>query len=178
MEKFQINGKFISFVRGDITEQETEAIVNAANSCLILGAGVAGAIRSKGGPAIQEACDAIGGTQVGTAVITCAGNLPAKYVIHAVGPVMGEGNEDTKLAGATRCALQIAAENKLKSITFPAISSGIFGFPLERCAAIMIRGSIDFLQTAPSLQEIRFCLWDEKAYTTFVAFCQSCLQNK
>ena len=157
----------ITLVRGDITEQKTDAIVNAANNRLVLGAGVAGAIRSKGGPTIQQECDAIGGTPVGTAVLTGAGNLSAKYVIHAVGPMMGEGDEDAKLAGATRSALQVAAQNGLLSITFPAISTGIFGFPLDRCAKIMLQESVDFLKEKHSLTEIRFCLWDEKAYAVF-----------
>ena len=119
----------VELVEGDITEMDTEAIVNAANDRLILGAGVAGAIRSKGGPGIQEECDTIGGTYVGGAVVTGGGNLKARYVIHAVGPRMGEGDEDRKLGEATLNSLKRAEEHHMKSIAFPAISTGIFGFP-------------------------------------------------
>lgn len=169
MKELLIADGKICLIRGDITEQTTDAIVNAANSRLVLGAGVAGAIRRKGGPTIQQECDEIGGTPVGTAVITGAGNLPAKHVIHAVGPMMGEGEEDAKLKGATRCSLELAAEKQLKSITFPAISTGIFGFPLERCAKIMLQESAAFLNKSRTLQEIRFCLWDAKAFEVFSA---------
>ncbi len=166
MEK-QIGNSRIVLVQGDITAQDTDAIVNAANSRLILGGGVAGAIRSKGGPDIQKACDAIGGTPVGTAVITTAGRLPARYVIHAVGPRMGEGDEDAKLASATRSALQVAEENGLKSVTFPAISTGIFGFPLDRCADIMLATTRNWLAGTTSIEEVRFCLWEQEAYDLF-----------
>lgn len=169
MEKFQVNQSIISLVQGDITEQSTDAIVNAANSQLVLGAGVAGAIRSKGGRTIQQECDKTGGTPVGTAVITTGGNLPARFVIHAVGPMLGEGDEDAKLAGATRSSLQVALENMLTSLTFPAISTGIFGFPIDRCAHIMLGETKKFLLAHTQLQEVRFCLWDKKAYDVFHA---------
>ncbi|MCA9734380.1 macro domain-containing protein [candidate division KSB1 bacterium] len=167
MEKCKVNQSVISLVLGDITEQTTDAIVNAANSQLVLGAGVAGAIRSKGGPTIQQECDKIGGTPVGTAVITTGGNLSARFVIHAVGPMMGEGDEYPKLAGATRSSLEVALENKLKSLTFPAISTGIFGFPIDRCADIMLGETKKFLHEHTQLQEVRFCLWDKNAYEVF-----------
>ncbi len=144
--KKTINKSIIEFVEGDITEMDTDAIVNAANATLQLGAGVAGAIRRKGGPKIQEECDKIGGTFVGGAVITTGGNLKARYVIHAVGPRMGEGNEDEKLKNATLNSLKVAEENKLKSVAFPAISTGIFGFPLDRCAQIMLSTTIEYLK--------------------------------
>ncbi len=154
-------------VQGDITEMNVDAVVNAANEHLILGAGVAGAIKRKGGPAIQEECNRIGGTYVGGAVITGAGNLPAKFVIHAVGPRMGEGDEDEKLKNAVANSLALAEKNKLKSIAFPAISTGIFGYPLDRCAVIMINESTKFLQKARNLKEIYFVLWDNRAYAVF-----------
>ncbi len=163
----QVGNSRIVLVEGDITAQTTDAIVNPANSRLILGGGVAGAIRSKGGPEIQKACDAIGGTPVGTAVITTAGNLPARYVIHAVGPRMGEGDEDAKLISATRAALQVAEENQLASITFPAISTGIFGYPVERCAENMLATTHDWLSGGTSLREVRFCLWGQDAFDVF-----------
>lgn len=129
--KLKINQSSIELVESDITEMQTDAIVNAANARLILGGGVAGAIRKKGGPSIQQQCDKIGGTFVGGAVVTGGGNLKAKYVIHAVGPRMGEGNEDEKLKNATLNSLKLADEKGIKSISFPAISTGIFGFPIQ-----------------------------------------------
>jgi len=154
-------------IDGDITEQTTEAIVNPANSGLILGGGVAGAIRRKGGPKIQEECDKIGGTAVGTAVITTGGNLKAKHVIHAVGPQMGEGDEDHKLRDATTNSLKVADQKKLKSIAFPAISTGIFGYPIDLCAQIMLATTIDYLRGKTGLEKVVFCLWGEEAYQTF-----------
>jgi len=167
MDFLQINGSKITLVQGDITEQATDAIVNPANSALVLGGGVAGAIRRKGGPAIQEECNRLGGTPVGTAVITTGGNLPAKYVIHAVGPRMGEGDEDNKLRSATLNSLKVADENNLKSLTFPAISTGIFGYPIERCADIMLHTVAEYLRGDTGLEEVRFCLWGQEAYEVF-----------
>jgi O-acetyl-ADP-ribose deacetylase (regulator of RNase III) len=146
---------------------DTDAIVNAANARLILGAGVAGAIKTKGGPKIQEECDAIGGTFVGGAVITTGGNLKAKHVIHAVGPRMGEGNEDEKLKNATLNSLKIAEENHLTSITFPAISTGIFGFPKERCAELMLQTVIDYLEGDTGLKRVVFCLHGASSFDIF-----------
>lgn len=163
----KINNAIIRLIEGDITEMATDAIVNAANDQLILGGGVAGAIRRKGGPAIQEACDKIGGTFVGGAVITTGGNLKARHVIHAVGPRMGEGNEDEKLKNATLNSLKVADENKLHSVAFPAISTGIFGFPLPRAAEIMISTTIEYLKGNTGLQEIVFCLFGKEAYAVF-----------
>ncbi len=123
----KINKTFLELTQGDITDQTTDAIVNAANTALQLGGGVAGAIRRKGGPKIQEECNKIGGTYVGGAVITTGGNLKAKYVIHAVGPIHGDEHEDAKLKDATLNSLILADKKNLKSIAFPAISTGIFG---------------------------------------------------
>ena len=129
---------------------------------------MAGAIRRKGGPKIQEQCNKIGGTFVGGAVITNAGNLKAKYVIHAVGPRMGEGNEDEKLRNATLNSLKVADENKLTSMTFPAISTGIFGFPKDRCAEIMLGTVIDYLKKEESgLKRVVFCLHGASSYEIF-----------
>jgi len=163
-----IGDKTIELIQGDLTELAVDAVVNAANAQLILGAGVAGAIRSKGGPSIQEECDRIGGTSVGQAVVTGAGNLKARYVIHAVGPRMGEGDEDEKLGQATWNSLLRATEKELRSIAFPAISTGIFGFPKERCAAIMIAAAREFLQRqATTLQKVIFCLWSSQDLAIF-----------
>ncbi len=163
-----INGILIKLVQGDITDLAVDAIVNAANSQLILGGGVAGAIRRKGGPSIQQECLEIGWCEVGDAVITGAGALPARYVIHAVGPRMGEGSEPGKLASATRASLNLAEQHSLLTIALPAISTGIFGFPLEACAQIMLRVAIDFtFEDIKHLKEIIFCLYDSHAFNTF-----------
>ena len=165
--EMEIDNRRIELVEGDITEMDTDAIVNAANAQLVLGGGVAGAIRRKGGPAIQVECDRIGGTFVGGAVITTGGQLKARHVIHAVGPQMGEGEEDEKLRNATRNALKVADENGLTSIALPAISTGIFGFPLDRCAEIMLRTAIEHLQGRTGLERVVFCLYGQEAYETF-----------
>ncbi|MBD3290950.1 O-acetyl-ADP-ribose deacetylase [candidate division KSB1 bacterium] len=166
--QIKINNKLLELFQGDITEQETDAIVNAANDRLILGGGVAGAIRKKGGEAIQEECNKIGGAHVGGAVITTGGNLKAKHVIHAVGPQMGEGDEDAKLKDATINSLKVADENKLSSIAFPAISTGIFGYPLQRCSHVMLTNTISYLENEKSgLDKVVFCLYDQKAFDTF-----------
>jgi O-acetyl-ADP-ribose deacetylase (regulator of RNase III) len=164
---FILNQCMIELTEGDITAISCDAIVNAANAQLILGGGVAGAIRQKGGPVIQEECNRIGGTFVGGAVITTAGNLPAKYVIHAVGPRMGEGDEDKKLKNATLNTLKIATEYKLNSIAFPAISTGIFGYPPERCARIMLQTAKDYLEVYQEPQKIIFCLWGKDNFEIF-----------
>ena len=165
--KVDIENHVLELTEGDITEMQTDAIVNAANAQLVLGGGVAGAIRKKGGPEIQEECNKIGGTFVGGAVITTGGNLKAKYVIHAVGPRMGEGNEDEKLKNATFNSLKVADENHLKNISFPAISTGIFGFPIQRCAEIMLKTTIDYLKGQTSLEMIVFCLFGQESYKFF-----------
>jgi O-acetyl-ADP-ribose deacetylase (regulator of RNase III) len=165
--KVDVANSVLELVEGDITEMATDAIVNAANAQLILGGGVAGAIRRKGGPSIQQECHKIGGTFVGGAVITTGGNLKAKYVIHAVGPRMGEGDEDAKLENATVNSLKLTDEHKLRSISFPAISAGIFGFPIERCAEIMLRVTIDYLKAKTGLKRVVFCLYGRESYAVF-----------
>lgn len=162
-----IDDHVIELIKGDITDLATDAIVNAANAQLILGGGVAGAIRRKGGPAIQEECNKIGGTFVGGAVITTGGNLKAKYVIHAVGPRMGEGDEDNKLRNATLNSLKLADQHVLKSIAFPAISTGIFGYPVDRCAEIMLTTTIKYLKGETGLELVIFCLFDQATYNVF-----------
>ncbi len=158
----------IEIVEGDITLLERDAVVNAANARLVLGGGVAGAIRERGGPSIQEECDKAGGTFVGGAVITTGGNLKAKHVIHAVGPRMGEGNEDEKLKNATLNSLKLADEYNFKTIAFPAISAGIFGFPIERCAEIMLNTAKDYLESGSDIRTVTFCLYGKKSYDIFM----------
>lgn len=165
--KLQVNQSEIELVQGDITESDTDAIVNAANSQLILGAGVAGAIRTKGGPSIQEECNAIGHCPVGGAVITGAGNLKARYVIHAVGPRQGEGDEEEKLKNATLNSLKVADHNNLKSITFPAISTGIYGFPLDACARIMLTATKEYLTGTTKIERVVFALFDDESFKAF-----------
>jgi O-acetyl-ADP-ribose deacetylase (regulator of RNase III) len=165
--KVNINNRVLELLDGDLTEMDTDAVVNAANAQLILGGGVAGAIKRKGGPEIQAECNKIGGTFVGGAVITTGGNLKARHVIHAVGPRMGEGNEDQKLKNATLNSLKVADENNLKSISFPAISTGIFGFPIGRCAEIMLKTTIYYLQGQTGLEKVVFCLFGRDSYEVF-----------
>jgi O-acetyl-ADP-ribose deacetylase len=165
--KAVITGRALELVEGDITEMDTDAIVNAANTRLVLGGGVAGAIRRKGGPAIQAECDRIGGTFVGGAVLTTGGTLKARHVIHAVGPRMGDGDEDEKLRNATLNSLKLADERGLASLAFPAISTGIFGFPIDRCAEIMLRTTIDYLRGQTRLQRVVFCLFGQDSYSVF-----------
>jgi len=157
----------LELVQADITDLDVDVIVNAANEHLQLGAGVAGAIRAKGGPTIQEECDRIGGTPVGTAVMTGAGHLKARQVIHAVGPRMGEGDEDKKLAAAVRAALALADRHGMKSIALPAISTGIFGFPIERAARILLTEVHRFLQGGTKLDRVVLCLYDEDSFAVF-----------
>ncbi len=165
--EYKVDGGKIKLVEGNIAFMDVEAIVNAANKSLILGGGVAGAIRNFGGPSIQEECNQIGPIEVGEAVITGAGNLKAKYVIHAAGPVYGEGDEDEKLAKAILNSLEIANQKQIKDIAFPAISTGIFHFPIQRCSEIMLKVAKEFLEKHDYPQNIIFCLYGEKAYSVF-----------
>jgi len=163
----EFNGTALELVEADITELDVEAIVNAANEQLQLGSGVAGAIREKGGASIQEECDRIGSTPVGTAVMTGAGELKAKQVIHAVGPRYGEGDEDRKLAAAVRASLALADRNGLRSIGLPAISTGNFGFPLDRAARIMLTEVHRYLQGGTKLSRVVIALYDDQTFQTF-----------
>ncbi len=164
----KIGRTVIELVKGDITELQVDVIVNAANSSLKMGGGVAGAILRKGGRVIQEECDKIGYCPVGGAVLTSAGKLKAKYVIHAVGPRMGEGDEDNKLKNATLNSLELADKYHVESIAFPAISTGIFGYPKDRCADIMLSTIIDYVsRKETNLKKIILCLYDDETYKIF-----------
>lgn len=167
MKEWTAKERKIKLVEGNIALLDVEAVVNAANKSLKLGGGVAGAIRNYGGPSIQEECDRIGPIETGEAVITGAGNLKAKHVIHAVGPVSGEGQEEEKLRRATLNSLKIANERKIKNIALPAISTGIFGFPIQKCSEIMLRAAIEFLEKNDYPQEIVFCLYGQEARSVF-----------
>jgi O-acetyl-ADP-ribose deacetylase (regulator of RNase III) len=163
ISEHRIGEKTLRLVQGDITGRDVDAIVNAANSHLQHGGGVAGAIVRKGGRIIQEESDRIGYTPVGTAVITGAGKLPCRFVIHAVGPRMGEGDEDHKLKNAVINSLLLASQKEIRSISLPAISSGIFGFPKDRCAMILVGGAASFLRNnrESSLDLVEFCIFDD-----------------
>jgi len=165
------SGQRLCLVRGDMTEEAVDAIVNAANRHLAHGAGLAGAIVRKGGQVIQQESDRLAPVEVGGAAVTGAGALPARFVIHAVGPRWGEGDEDAKLRRAALSSLTLANERGFESIALPAISAGIFGFPVDRCAQILVQAAVDFCADhpdgPPSL--IRFTLMDERALAAFDA---------
>jgi O-acetyl-ADP-ribose deacetylase (regulator of RNase III) len=164
----KVGGRTLRLVQGDITTRDLDAIVNAANSHLQHGGGVAGAIVKKGGLIIQEESDRIGFTPVGTAVMTGAGKLPSRFVIHTVGPKMGEGDEDNKLRSAVFSSLRLATEKGLTGISLPAISSGVFGFPKDRCARILVKAATEFLaEGETSLQVVEFCIHDDHTLEHF-----------
>ena len=164
-----VGSTVLRLVSADLTERDVDAIVNAANSRLQHGGGVAGAIVRKGGQVIQEESDAIGFVPVGGAAMTTAGRLRAQHVIHAVGPMMGEGDEDRKLRSAITSVLRLASEKGLRSISVPAISAGIFGFPKDRCAMILVGETAAFLKEGggTSLRLVEFCITDSDAYDRF-----------
>ncbi|HXZ88307.1 MAG TPA: macro domain-containing protein [Candidatus Binataceae bacterium] len=153
--------------QGDLTETKVEAIVNAANNDLLLGAGVAGAIRKKGGPAIQKECDRIGPIPLGEAAITGAGMLSARYVIHAASMRLGGRTTEIGLRDSTRNSLLRAKEKGLESIAFPAIGTGVAGFPMERCAEVMLAEIRDHLCGATSLMRVEIVLYDNASLKVF-----------
>ncbi len=153
--------------QGDLTECALDAIVNAANNDLILGAGVAGAIRKKGGPEIQNECDRIGSIPLGEAAVTTGGKLRAKLVIHAASMHLGGRTSEENLRASTRNSLLRASERKLESVGFPAIGTGIAGFPLDRCAQVMLEEVRDHLSGITSVRLVEFVLFDRAAFATF-----------
>lgn len=154
--------------QGDITEMDVDAIVNAANNDLMLGAGVAGAILRKGGNGIQKECEAIGSIPVGYAAITGAGKLKARHVIHAASMGLGGIRTTAKtLRTATSHSLRLASERKLKTIAFPAVGTGVSGFPMEECAQVMLAETIQHLRNGSTLERVYFVLYDEGARDTF-----------
>lgn len=173
----------MSLISGDITEQDTDAIVNAANSELAGGGGVDGAIHAKAGPRLDKECRLIGGCAVGDAVITSGGDLKARYVIHTVGPIWQNGDDDEAelLASAYRRSLEVAVKHGLKSISFPAISTGIYGYPLRLAAPVALGAIVRFLkQEQPNLEEVRFVIYhgDDVAYTVFKFALENILLKK
>ena len=167
------NGQTLGLIHGDLTEEKVDAIVNAANARLVHGDGVAGAIVRRGGPAIQRESDAWvqkhGPVSHERPAITGAGRLPCRHVIHAVGPVWGEGNEDNKLRAAVIGSLTLADEHGLVSLALPAISTGIFGFPKDRGARVILAAVVDFFTEYPeaSLHEVHITLIDEPSARVF-----------
>ncbi|HEV2387235.1 MAG TPA: macro domain-containing protein [Candidatus Acidoferrales bacterium] len=161
-------GGKIHLVQGDITEMNVDAIVNAANNDLLLGAGVAGAIRRKGGEAIQQECDRIGTIPIGTAAITGGGKLKARWVIHAASMELGGGTTAASLRGSTAHSLHLARQKGLKSIAFPAIGAGIGGFPVRECAEIMLGEVAEHFRKPSTLEKVYFVLFDAATYQVFV----------
>lgn len=157
----------VVITQGDITECATDAIVNAANNDLMLGAGVAGAIRSKGGPEIQRECDKIGPVELGEAAITTGGKLKARFVIHAASMRLGGRTTEENLRASTCNSLKRAAERHLHSLAFPAVGTGIAGFPLDRCAQVMLEEVREHLGGTTSVERVEFVLFDRAAYETF-----------
>lgn len=160
----RVNSTTITLVRGDITREDTDAIVNAANTTLSGGSGVDGAIHSTGGPAIMAECRKIGGCPTGDAVITSAGRLRVRRVIHTVGPVYKDGahNEAAMLRSAYRRSLALAIANGLKSISFPSISTGAYGYPVEEASKIAVSSVIEFVKENAGLDLVRFVLFSDR----------------
>jgi O-acetyl-ADP-ribose deacetylase (regulator of RNase III) len=159
--------KRVVVLEGDLTEQAVDAIVNAANSRLQLGGGVAGAIREKGGPSIQAECDQLGPIAVGEAAVTGAGKLPARFVIHAAGMALGEQASEESVRNAMRAALERARERGCRTLAVPAIGAGIAGLPLQRSAEVLLDEARRHLAGDTPLEEIRFVLFGEPAYRVF-----------
>lgn len=159
--------KRITLVEGDITLQEVDAIVNAANAELVLGSGVAGAIRERGGPDIQAQCDAHGPIEVGGAAITGAGNLPARFVVHAASMPLGGHASEATLRSSLEASWRLASENGCRTIAVPAIGAGVGGLSLQRSAEISIELARAHLAGETNLEEIRFVLFGEPAYRVF-----------
>ncbi|HUH99035.1 MAG TPA: macro domain-containing protein [Anaerolineales bacterium] len=173
LERVLPSGQTIQIVQGDLTTETTDAIVNAANEHLSHGGGVAGAIVRRGGEIIQRESDqwrrVHGSVSHARPAWTSGGRLPAKYVIHAVGPVWGSGDEDNKLGAAVRGSLEVADELKLTSLAFPAISTGIFGFPKARAAQVMFSAIEDYFSNQPSgIKSVRLVLLDESTIQAFL----------
>jgi O-acetyl-ADP-ribose deacetylase (regulator of RNase III) len=167
--ELKINNGILSLVEGDITKQDTEAIVNAANKSLRGGGGVDGAIHRAGGPRVLEECIKIGGCETGEAVITTAGNMKAKYVIHTVGPVYRDGrhHEPELLENAYRNSLKLASSRGIKNIAFPSISTGAYGYPLEDAAEVALKTAINYLREHTDIEMIRFILFGQKALEVY-----------
>lgn len=169
MMKVKVNQSQLEVVQGDITQQDTEAIGNAANSALAGGGGVDGAIHRAGGPAIMSELRAkYKGCPTGSAVITGGGNLKAKYVIHAVGPRYSERPKDAELlSSAYQKSLELCTQHKISSIAFPSISTGVYGYPVEEASQIALKTVMDYLKDYPEIKLVRFVLFDSNTYRVY-----------
>jgi O-acetyl-ADP-ribose deacetylase (regulator of RNase III) len=182
--KATVNNAVISIIRGDITRQSTDAIVNAANSTLMGGGGVDGAIHRAGGPAILEECKKIvagqGRLPAGRAVITTAGNMKSKHVIHTVGPVWrgGQQGEDEILASAYRESLKLAGANNLSSVSFPSISTGAYGYPVGPAAGVALKTVKDFLAESTAIKEVVFVLFDAYTFEAYALALRDIIEGK
>ena len=170
----------LELVQGDITQQDTEAIVNAANPSLLGGGGVDGAIHRAGGPQILEECRKIGGCPPGEARITTGGRLKAKYVIHTVGPIYhgGQQGEAEILASAYRSSLELASERGIKTVAFPSISTGAYGYPIELAAPIALRTAMEYVRDHPEVELARFVLFGKSAYEAYEEALKDLLQSE
>jgi O-acetyl-ADP-ribose deacetylase (regulator of RNase III) len=183
MISITVNKTKLSLTVGDITKQKTDAIVNAANSSLMGGGGVDGAIHRAGGPKILEECMKIrekqGECDTGEAVITTGGNLPVKYVIHTVGPIWEGGNrrEPELLANCYKNSLKLAVENGIKTISFPSISTGAYGYPMDQAANVALKAVIDFLKKDDSLEDVIFVLFSDMIYKSYESSLKSISNN-
>lgn len=168
MSTHTINGVMLALVQGDIVKVSADAIVNAANSHLGGGGGVDGAIHRAGGPTIMQECRKIGGCPTGSAVATSAGNLPAKYVFHAVGPIYSGKEKDAQLlASAYKRCLELAEEHKIESISFPSLSTGVYGYPFDEAAPIALRTIIEHIQQPTCLKQVTIVLYGRDAYEAY-----------
>ncbi len=167
--KIQIGSSILELVEGDITQQDTEAIVNAANEQLRVGGGVDGAINRAGGPKIQEEARRIGYCPTGQAVITTGGNLKARYVIHTVGPIYRDGlhGEPELLASAYRESLKLASAKGIASLAFPSLSTGVYGYPVDQAAKIALKTVKEYLQDHPEIRLVRFVLFGQPTFQAF-----------
>jgi O-acetyl-ADP-ribose deacetylase (regulator of RNase III) len=165
----QVGQSTLELVEGDITQQDTEAIVNAANAALRPGGGVDGAIHRAGGPAIEAECRQLGGCPPGEARITRGGNLKARYVIHTVGPVYKDGwhREPELLASCYRESLKLASTKGLKTLAFPSVSTGVYGYPIADAAKVALATVIDYLDQHPEIERVRFVLFGRPAYEVY-----------
>jgi O-acetyl-ADP-ribose deacetylase (regulator of RNase III) len=167
--KINVEKSILEIAQGDITQQDTEAIGNAANSALAGGGGVDGAIHRAGGPSIMSELKArYKGCPTGSAVITGGGNLKAKYVIHAVGPrYSGSPKDPELLSGAYRKTLELCSQNKISSVAFPSISTGVYGYPVEEASRIALKTVMDYLKDHPEIKLVRFVLFDSKTFEVY-----------
>ncbi len=177
MSTHTINGVTLILQRGNIVDAEVDAIVNAANAALAGGGGVDGAIHRAGGPSILEQCRKLGGCPTGSAIATTAGNLKARYIFHAVGPIYQQRDDDARLLASTyqRC-LELAEQHHLQSIAFPSISTGAYGYPVHLAAPIALNTILTYIRKPASLQHIHFVLFDNRTYEAYQKALQKLIQ--